>query len=625
MKLFSLRDAWGRRGLRTRIVLLMGVGILAPMVILGWASWVSLGELSRQLLAERQLLAKSVADHVEYVVRSNLEILQGVSSVPGVDLEDRNPAPERVALREAYLRSRLLERAILLGRDGGLLREEPPRTGGSPLQFRDLPLVEEVFRTGRPSVSGLVTDPSGAKRLYVLVPVRNWQGRVVGLVGGELDPASPRFSSLLQPFRFGESGSLDLVDSRGVVIASTDATRLYMESDHRQFIEGLIRERRQVAGTCYSCHEGRTVRGRVREVMAFAPLAVAPWGISIRQPEAEALSPVGTLLRKILWWGPILLAVALLFAWGAARSVRKPLAVLTEAAERIASGELANPIPALGEDEVGRLGRSLEGMRVALKESLEGVARANQELERRVEERTRELEGLYRQLREREEWRGQLLRKVISAQEEERKRIARELHDETSQALTALAVGLETALATLPPGGSRERLEEARALAVRTLEDVHRLIFDLRPSVLDDLGLLSAIRWYADRHLAPLGIAVRCEFSGLDRRLPPQVETALFRAVQEAVTNIAKHAQAETVLIQCALREGTLTIEVEDDGKGFDPSSLAGPVRAGRGLGLLGIRERVELLGGTVQIESSPGRGARIALRVPVPGEGSGV
>ncbi len=224
------------------------------------------------------------------------------------------------------------------------------------------------------------------------------------------------------------------------------------------------------------------------------------------------------------------------------------------------------------------------------------------------------------------------MRKVISAQEEERKRIARELHDETSQALTALAVGLETALATLPPGGSRERLEEARALAVRTLEDVHRLIFDLRPSVLDDLGLLSAIRWYADRHLAPLGIAVRCEFSGLGThaegvggRLPPQVETALFRAVQEAITNIAKHAQAETVLIQCALREGTLTIEVEDDGKGFDPSSLAGPVRAGRGLGLLGIRERVELLGGTVQIESSPGRGTRIALRVPVAGGGSGV
>lgn len=624
----SVRGAWSRRGLQARVILLVGIGMLAPMVILGWASWASLGELSGQLLAERQLLAKSVADHIEYVVRSTLEILQGVSSAPRVDLEDLDPAPERAALREAYLRSHFLEGVFLLRAEGGVLWEEPSRGRGSTAPFLELPIVEEAFRTGRPALSGLVAAPSGSKRLYALVPLRNWQGRVVGLVGGEIDPESPRFTSLLQPFRFGESGSADLVDSRGVVIATTDPRRLYVESDHRQFIEGLIREKRPAVGTCHSCHESGKVRGRVREVMAFAPLSVVPWGISIRQREDEAFASVGALRSKIVWLGPVLLAVALLFAWGAARSVRNPLAVLTEAAERIASGEMTRPIPPLGEDEVGRLGRSLEGMRVALKESLEGVARANQELEQRVEERTRELEELYNQLREREEWRGQLLRKVISAQEEERKRIARELHDETSQTLAALVVGLETALPTLPPGVSLERLEEVKSLAVRTLEEVHRLIFDLRPSVLDDLGLLSAIRWYAERHLEPLGITVHCEFSGpgtsaegVGGRLPPQMETALFRVVQEAITNIAKHAEAETVLIQCALREGLLTIEIEDDGKGFDPSSLAGPVAAGRGLGLLGIRERVELLGGTVTIESSPGQGARIALTVAVPME----
>jgi signal transduction histidine kinase len=263
---------------------------------------------------------------------------------------------------------------------------------------------------------------------------------------------------------------------------------------------------------------------------------------------------------------------------------------------------------------------------------MEAVARANLDLERRVEERTREIEKLYRELREREELRGRLLRKIISAQEEERKRIARELHDDTSQALAALAVSLETAQATPPPEISRERLEEAKALALRTLDGLHRLIFDLRPSVLDDLGLFSAIRWYAERHLEPLGVAVRCEFSEpgarageAGERLPPQVETALFRVVQEAITNIAKHARAETVLIQCARREGAITIEIEDDGKGFDPSSLTGPAAEGRGLGLLGIRERVELLEGEVQIESAPGRGTRIVVSVPWQAEESGV
>jgi signal transduction histidine kinase len=258
-------------------------------------------------------------------------------------------------------------------------------------------------------------------------------------------------------------------------------------------------------------------------------------------------------------------------------------------------------------------------MRVALKNSLDSVEQANQQLERRVEERTRELEGLYRKLREREEWRGELLRKVISAQEDERRRIARELHDETSQTLSALAIGLETALAKYPSDVSRARLVDAKALAVRTINELHRIIYDLRPSVLDDLGLLSAIRWYAERHLESRGISLRCEFAGTETRLAPETETALFRVVQEAVTNIAKHARADTVLIQSAERDGMLTIEIEDDGQGFDPSTLPPPAARERGLGLLGMRERVELLGGTLILDSAPGQGARIAVSVPLP------
>jgi signal transduction histidine kinase len=357
----------------------------------------------------------------------------------------------------------------------------------------------------------------------------------------------------------------------------------------------------------------RGARSDPREVLALAPLSVVPWAIAIRQPEEEALAALGVLRRRLVLLGPVVLAVGLLFAWGAARSIRKPIARLTDAAEGIAAGEIARPIPPLGEDEVGRLGRSLERMRATLRESLEAIARANLDLERRVDERTRELASANRELAERERWRRALLRKVISAQEEERKRVARELHDETSQSLTAVVMGLEAMQAGLPAGEPRRRLAEIRLIAVAALDEVHRLLHDLRPSVLDDLGLESAIRWCAERHLAPLGIAVRCEFSGLERRLPPEVETTLFRVVQEAVTNIARHAEAETVLIQCAAHDGAVAIEIEDDGKGFDP--------AGIGLGLTGMRERVELLAGTLAIESAPGQGTRLALSVPVPAE----
>jgi signal transduction histidine kinase len=137
--------------------------------------------------------------------------------------------------------------------------------------------------------------------------------------------------------------------------------------------------------------------------------------------------------------------------------------------------------------------------------------------------------------------------------------------------------------------------------------------------VLDDLGLASAIRWAAQRHLEPLGVTARCEFSGLDeRRLPAEVETALFRIAQEALVNVARHAEADAVLVQCTASASEVTIEIEDDGKGFDPAILSAPPDAGAALGLMGMQERVELLGGTIEIDSAPGQGTRVALRVPI-------
>jgi signal transduction histidine kinase len=267
-----------------------------------------------------------------------------------------------------------------------------------------------------------------------------------------------------------------------------------------------------------------------------------------------------------------------LFAWGVARSVKRPLAELEGAAARIAAGDLTHPLPPLGDDEIGRLGRSFEAMRVALA---------------------------------RDETRKRLLRKVISAQEEERKRIARELHDETCQTITALKMKLDVT------GDAEEQ-----AMAGRSLDELHRIIYDLRPSILDDLGLLAAIRWMAQRNLGPQGIQVRCEFEDLPQHVPPDTEIAVFRAVQEAVSNVVRHAKAEKVLIEIAAAKGILEIDVEDDGEGFDPAEVGGPSASGRGLGILGLHERMELIGGTAKVTSSPGAGTRVSLRVPIPSEG---
>ena len=415
--------------------------MLAALAILGGTAWVGLLDLNGRLASERQALGQAVASHLDYVVQSDLGILQGVSGARGVDSSGFDLLPEQAAVRDAYLRAHLLKRVFLLGRDGSVLEQEPQPSLGAPRTLPPEAETSRAFTSGRPVVSNLVVGDAST-RLFLLVPLRNWRGQVVALACGEIDPSASRFAALLDSFRLGDTGSAELIDENGIVIGSTDPARRFRRSDDWT---RLARESRG-RGPVVEKTDG------TRAVLAVAPLATAPWSVVIRQDEAEAFAQVRTLETRLAWLGPTLLAFALVFAWGAARSVRRPLVVLTASAEQIAGGDLDRPIPRLADDEVGRLGRALEEMRVALRRSLEEIAQVNQELEARVEARTQELQGLYQQLQAREEWREELLRKVISAQEDERRRIARELHDETSQTLSALAMKLETALAAWPGG-----------------------------------------------------------------------------------------------------------------------------------------------------------------------------
>ena len=608
MRSISVDNAWGGRSIQTRVLLLVGLGVLAALTIFGGTSWVGLDRAAEALAAERQLLARSVANHLDYLVQGDLEILQALSAAPRGSAPDSNVLPEPAALRSAYLRAHVVERVFLVAKNGTLLQNEPDMRPGATLPVPAESDIAAAFQSGRP----VVTDVTGQapRRLYLLVPMRNWLGQIVALAGGEIDPEASRFSSLLEAFRFVTAGSVDLVDSHGLTIASTSPSRRFIPVENPDEVAASLQARRSWVG--------HGTRDAATTVIAMWPMTSGHWGVVVRQEQTEAFASTLLVRRTMIWLGPVLLALTLLFAWGGARSVLNPIAALTHSAEGIAYGNLNQPIPPMGDDEIGRLGRSFEHMRLALKASLAHIEQANEVLEQRVEERTQELKGLYLKLQEREAWREELLRKVISAQEDERKRLARELHDETSQTLSALAMKIETALTAWPSEPGRERLVEARALTVRTLEELHRLIFDLRPSVLDDLGLLSAIRWYAERPLEPRGVAVRCEFSGFWRRLMPELETALFRVVQEAITNIAKHSGAETVLIQCLERDDRIAIEIEDDGQGFSPESLPPPAARERGLGLLGMRERIQLFGGTIEIDSAPGSGTRIVVSVPL-------
>lgn len=218
------------------------------------------------------------------------------------------------------------------------------------------------------------------------------------------------------------------------------------------------------------------------------------------------------------------------------------------------------------------------------------------------------------ELREKEQLRGRLLAQLITAQEDERRRIARELHDDTGQALTALVVNLDFLVRhDVDEKVLRQRLVDVRNMAEDALAEVRRVIHEMRPAVLDDLGLDAAIRWMVRRYeTGDLNIEVQT--TGLEERLPGPLEITVFRLVQEACTNTVKHASAGHLKIRVERQDDHVIVEVKDDGKGIDPARM----RHGRGMGLANLRERVALAGGRLSVTSTRGKGTRIYAELPI-------
>lgn len=224
---------------------------------------------------------------------------------------------------------------------------------------------------------------------------------------------------------------------------------------------------------------------------------------------------------------------------------------------------------------------------------------------------------LYEEVRAKEALRGELLQKLITAHEDERRRIARELHDEAGQALTALILNLQMAEGTAARPADKQQLRRLRGIAEDTLSELRKLIYDLRPTVLDDLGLAAAIRWYVKEMIEPQGLRVEINIKGLEHRIPHHIETAVFRIAQEAFTNILKHAGAHRAALGVIHSDDSVKVTVTDDGQGFDLTAVSrGQQR--HGMGLMGMRERAELLGGTWKVVSRLHEGTTVEAIIPV-------
>lgn len=286
------------------------------------------------------------------------------------------------------------------------------------------------------------------------------------------------------------------------------------------------------------------------------------------------------------WLMGIMLVVAALTLIGAyllTTLLTRPLLGLADAARTVGHGDLTSRVPAGPPDEIGLC-----------------ISAFNEMLD--------QLQGA-RQLK------GELMSRIFSAQEDERRRIARELHDETSQTITSLIVGLRALEEAHPP--VQERSLQLRQLASSTLEEIHTLILELRPRVLDELGLVPALRQYTGDFGHKHSLEVEFQLLGQETRLDPMVESCVYRVVQEALTNVARHAHASSVSVILEVRPQIVCAIIEDDGCGFRVEDDPGY----RSLGIAGMRERAALLDGSLQIESSPNTGTAVFLKVPLKGE----
>ncbi|MBI2868337.1 MAG: GAF domain-containing protein [Chloroflexi bacterium] len=743
----------------------IGLPVVAGLILgLGLFSWVGLQAVrttTDNILEERLSRARILA----YLLDENLSHMvfhvQNAAS-PISDMKSRAEFESAAGSLQDILADAdiPLINIVITEKDGTVLQswlDEDVRPG-------DVLPVPDPMAPG--AAQGRVSNGvylAGKQVVLITSPVIGTDGAPAGVFAAVVDVGSSAIGAFSQAGRIGQSGYAEVVDGNGTVLIRTQpsaAPARGEKSDHPQKFAELIGEGKAAVRTCHRCHEEAESIMRKRDLVAFAPLAAATWGVALRQSEEEALAPTNQLEQRLLFIGAAVLVGIILVVWIIMQSVVRPLTALTAAAQRVASGNFKAPAPGRRRDEIGRLGAAFHTMTDKLEESrVELVTRnralavlnsiaatASQSLNlelvlesslQRVIEVSQASHGcvfllsadrghllmkartgrndlfncpdiassgrgcacyqvlrsgqtlavndpgqcpllgntpedppdsfvavplrsrdrtlgvmniccpeqgcftdsefkllesigfyiglavensiLYQEATRKEQIRGQLLERLITAQEEERKRISRELHDEHGQILTGLIMNLEKMETMISPEQAqlRSKLEKARGLVSRSLDNIRLLTFGLRPSDLDGLGLTAAISSYAEERLGAAGIALEFEAENFERCLTPAMETALFRILQEAINNVIRHAQATRVRISLGLTGGEVAATVEDNGHGFEDSAKDRH-REGS-LGIVGMRERAELLGGTLTITSRPGRGTRLDIRIVVP------
>ena len=610
------------RGLLGHIQLLTVVSLLVAFAFFWWTGQREIETSIQHSLDNQLTAARLVASSLDHRLSTVLSVLENAAAQQ--QLTSGNATDQQVSLlKDTQLQLNVYGQLLIwLDTDGNILWSEPRDTNLLPQLLPDLAAIHSEMGGAGAFVSNLCQS-SDSPYPYVLlaVPILHPSGQVSGLLVEKVDTDQLGLNAILDQVMPDSGSYIEVVDHDGTVLASSLVGTTCQTDDHAAQFTSLIDNQQPMVGACHQCHVGEDTGDvhQVDEVLAFAPLSSAPWGVAIRQPSSKVMAPINRLRQQLLLGGgAVLIAALLLISWFVTRHITRPIQALDAASAQFASGNLDVPIAHDGADEIAQLTTNLENMRVRLEATLEDRRRWNESLENMVTERARRLSVVNEQLQGKEAMVSQLLGKVLSAQEEERARLARDLHDVIGQSLTAIIMTTAAVEDSLPVENvtGKEKLANVRIISTQALQDLRNLIFNLRPETLDDLGLVLALRIQTKESLEPIGVRVRLRSTGLKDRLPPQVEISVFRVVQEAITNIARHAEASEATILLTRKDGKLIVRVEDDGVGFNPEQLMGENHMGWGLS--GMEERISLLGGKFYLGSQPGKGTIVLAEVPL-------
>jgi HAMP domain-containing protein len=356
--------------LRRRIMLLVTIGLVVATVPLGVMGIGMLRAATDRILAERLAMARATSQHLSERLSQGWSQLDRLGNRIAPLWRAGDLGGVRAVFADVAPQMALFSGGIFLMDSAGRLVVQAPLQTAFPSDLlAGLPSVKKTMTAGRPSVSDLIQAPARVYMVIFTVPVTGGSDVSTGVVGGVLNLSNPTLRAFINGLAVGTSGHAAIVNEHGTVLASTDPTEQFVRGEHPEFFARGIAGGRAIVGPAEEVHEDGSDRAEVH-IMAFAPLSTVPWGLGIGQNEEETFGPVRRLRDRIILFGMVVLATALLFAWLDTGAVAAPLRLLKESAERIAGGDLGRRIEVHRVDEIGALAESFDVMRVRLLGSL---------------------------------------------------------------------------------------------------------------------------------------------------------------------------------------------------------------------------------------------------------------